>query len=109
MKIVWYLLIYCFLSTKAFSEEVSVEVTLRDHIFSPDEIHIPKDKKIVLLINNMDSTVEEFDSPSLKREKILRSNSVTKVVLGQLSAGKYEFVGEFHAETAKGVLIVDEK
>ena len=109
MKIFWYLIICCFLSAKAFSEELTIEITLQDHVFLPDEIHIPKDKKIVLLINNMDSTVEEFDSPSLRREKILRSNSVTKVVLGQLASGKYEFVGEFHAETAKGILIVDEK
>ena len=88
---------------------MTVEITLQNHIFLPSEIHVPANEKIILVIRNLDSTVEEFDSPSLKREKILRSNDVTRVILAPLAPGRYEFVGEFYQETAKGVVIVGEE
>ena len=59
------------------TNDVVVEITLKDHVFSPEEIRIPAHKKITLVVHNLDPTVEEFDSPALKREKLLKSNSVT--------------------------------
>jgi hypothetical protein len=86
----------------------TIEITLQNHIFTPSEIKVPSHQKITLVINNLDDTVEEFDSPSLKREKILKSNSITKIILAPLLPGRYDFVGEFYQETAKGVVIVEE-
>jgi hypothetical protein len=84
-----------------------IEVKLENHFFIPQEVHVPKNTKIKLVINNLDPTIEEFDSPALKREKILRSKSKTNIVLAPLSVGRYDFVGEFNQETAKGVVIVE--
>ena len=108
VRVIGYLICCLLLCQAAYAEDVTVEITLQNHIFSPSEIYVPESKKIILVINNLDPTVEEFDSPSLKREKILRSNSVTRVILAPLSPGRYEFTGEFHQETAKGVVIVGE-
>lgn len=88
--------------------EVVIKITLEHHVFSPSEIHVPAHKKIILIIHNLDSTIEEFDSPALKREKILRSGSETKIILAPLQAGKYDFVGEFYQDTAKGAVIVED-
>lgn len=84
-----------------------VEIKLENHLFIPAEVHVPKNTKIKLVVNNVDPTVEEFDSPALKREKILRSKSKTNIVLAPLQAGRYDFVGEFNQDTAKGVVIVE--
>ncbi|MEY3197306.1 MAG: hypothetical protein RLZZ59_677, partial [Pseudomonadota bacterium] len=85
-----------------------IEIKLENHVFTPSEIHIPKGKKFTLVINNLDETIEEFDSTHLNREKILRSKSKTNIVLAPLDTGRYDFVGEFHPDTAKGTVIVDE-
>ena len=109
MRIIRYLICSLLLSQIAYAEDVTREITLHNHIFSPSEIHVPTNHKIILLIHNLDSTAEEFDSPALKREKILKSQSVTKIILAPLEPGRYDFIGEFYQETAKGVVIVGEK
>ena len=104
-------LIFCLLAfgQGVAADDVFVEIILQNHIFSPSEVHVPAGQKVILVIHNLDPTVEEFDSPALKREKLLRSNGVTRVILAPLTPGRYDFVGEFYQETAKGAVIVEEK
>jgi hypothetical protein len=107
---VFYIIFTLFMSGPLVNAEENVyviEVKLENHFFIPQEVHVPKNTKIKLVINNLDPTIEEFDSPALKREKILRSKSKTNIVLAPLSVGRYDFVGEFNQETAKGVVIVE--
>lgn len=95
-------------SVNIFAGEMYVvEIKLENHRFMPEIVKVPAKTKIKLVIHNMDPTIEEFDSPSLKREKILRSKSATNIILAPLAKGRYDFVGEFHEETAKGVLVVE--
>ena len=109
MKILQCIILCLSLSPSIYAdEEVVIRITLENHVFSPSEIYVPSEKKITLLINNLDSTIEEFDSPALKREKILRSKAETKIILAPLVVGRYDFIGEFHQETAKGVVIVED-
>lgn len=98
----------CVFGRVVYADDLVVEVALQNHIFTPSEIHVPTKTKIILAINNLDPTIEEFDSSSLRREKILRSNTITKIVLAPLAEGRYDFVGEFHSETAKGTIIVND-
>jgi hypothetical protein len=109
-RVFYIIFILLFTSTPLANAEEDVyviEIKLENHLFIPEEVHVPKNTKIKLIINNLDPTIEEFDSPSLKREKILRSKSKTNIVLAPLSVGRYDFVGEFNQETAKGVVIVE--
>ena len=80
---------------------------IRNHKFEPDEIRVPAGKRVTISISNEDSTPEEFDSPALKVEKVVAGKSKALVRIGPLPAGRYEFTGEFHAETAKGVVIAE--
>jgi hypothetical protein len=89
------------------SDMFVVEIKLENHQFIPDVVRVPEGVKIKLVVDNLDSSIEEFDSPALKREKILRSNTKTNIILAPLRKGRYDFVGEFHADTAKGTLIVE--
>lgn len=83
------------------------EIKLENHIFTPSEVRVPAGKKIKLVIHNMDPSIEEFESPALKREKIMKSKSTTNIILAPLKEGRYDFEGEFHAETAQGTVIVE--
>jgi hypothetical protein len=82
-------------------------LTIKDHKFSPEEIKVPADQRVVITIINDDASTEEFDSKSLKVEKVIPGNSRGTVRIGPLKAGRYPFIGEFHEATAKGVVIAE--
>ncbi|MEM6984654.1 MAG: cupredoxin domain-containing protein, partial [Pseudomonadota bacterium] len=65
--------------------------------------------KVRLLIENQDSTPEEFDSFDLNREKVLYPNRKSVIYIGPLTPGRYEFFGEFSPNTARGAVIATEK
>ena len=73
---------------------------------NPSELQIPAGQKVKLVVDNQDSTPEEFESHSLNREKIIPGNSKATIFIGPLKPGTYEFFGEFHQETAQGKIIV---
>jgi plastocyanin len=91
----------------ALAAEPEFSLVIRNHRFEPAEIRIPADQKVKLVIDNQDATAEEFESKSLKREKVIPPKSKGTVLIGPLKPGRYAFVGEFHEDTAKGVIIVE--
>ena len=86
-------------------EPQTIPVTIKDHRFTPAEIHVPTGKPVVLRITNEDSTVEEFDSTALKVEKVIAGGMWGAVRLRPLGPGRYPFMGEYHADTAQGVVV----
>jgi plastocyanin len=82
-------------------------ITIKDHKFEPAELKVPANKRITLTVINNDATPEEFESKKLKVEKVIPGKSKAVVRFGPLEPGRYEFVGEFHEDTAKGVVIAE--
>lgn len=87
------------------SDLPDIPVTIKDHRFSPAEIHVPAGKPVLLTIRNEDPTVEEFDSSALKVEKVIAGGTYGTVRLRPLGPGRYPFMGEYHSSTAQGVVI----
>ncbi|MFL5238394.1 MAG: cupredoxin domain-containing protein, partial [Rhizomicrobium sp.] len=54
-----------------------------------------------------DGAAEEFDSAALKVEKVVPGHESGSVRLRPLAPGRYPFMGEYHADTARGVVIAD--
>jgi len=88
-------------------EVYSATITIRNHRFEPSAIHVPAGKRIVLTVVNADPLSEEFDSAALKVEKVIAGNSEDAVRLRPLDPGRYPFIGEYHADTAQGMLIAE--
>jgi hypothetical protein len=86
-------------------EPPTIAVMIKDHRFFPAEIHVPQGKPVILRITNEDPTPEEFDSTALKVEKVIVGGTYGTVRLRPLGAGRYPFIGEYHSETAQGVVI----
>ena len=84
-----------------------IALQLKDHKFTPAEIHVKANQPNLIVMTNGDATAEEFDSPSLKVEKVVAGNSSGNVRLRPLAPGRYPFTGEFHAATANGVVIAE--
>jgi plastocyanin len=82
-------------------------VTIRDHRFEPAELHVPAGKRILLTVVNADPLSEEFDSTALKVEKVIAGASQGVVRFGPLAPGRYDFIGEYHEQTAKGQVIAE--
>jgi len=82
-------------------------LVIRDHKFEPAELRVPSGKRVSIYVSNEDATPEEFDSTALKVEKVIPGKSKGLVRIGPLTPGRYEFMGEFNADTAKGVVIVE--
>ena len=87
------------------AEPPTFTLTLRNHRFVPAQLVVPANTKVKLLIVNEDKTPEEFESHELNREKIVTGKGKITVFVGPLKPGKYPFFGEFHMDTAQGVLI----
>ena len=79
--------------------------TIRNHRFDPAEIHVPAGKRIALTVINDDPLSEEFDSSALKVEKVIAGKSQGVVHISPLKPGTYDFMGEYHEDTAKGHVI----
>lgn len=89
----------------ALGDVPQVELRIKDHRFDPAELKVPAKKKLKLVVINEDATPEEFESHSLNREKVIPGRSRGVVYIGPLQPGRYEFFGEFHEATAKGVIV----
>lgn len=83
-------------------------LTIQNHRFTPQELTIPANKKVKLIIQNMDSSPEEFESYDLNREKIISGNTQGIIFIGPLKSGEYKFFGEFNPDTAQGIITVKE-
>jgi plastocyanin len=89
----------------ARAADVDFKLVINDHRFQPAELTIPSGTKIKLVIENQDATPEEFDSHPLNREKVIAGHSTATIYIGPLAPGRYPFTGEFHSDTALGVII----
>ena len=79
-------------------------LTIENHQFTPSELIIPANKKVKLKVYNQDDAVEEFHSDDLDREKIIAAKAAGVIFLGPLAPGEYSYMGEFHSETARGII-----
>lgn len=94
-------------SVSVSAADQEVRIAIKDHKFEPHEIKVPAQQRIKLHVHNQDPTPEEFESHSLKREKVIPGGGKAVFSIGPLKPGRYTFFGEFNPATATGVLIVE--
>jgi len=88
------------------ADEPEFAITIRDHKFAPAEITVPAGVKAKLVVDNQDPGPEEFDSHALNREKVIPGKTKATIFIGPLAPGRYPFIGEFNATTARGDVVV---
>jgi len=77
----------------------------RQHRFVPNRIEVPAHVKFRLQVQNTDDSADEFESTDLNREKLVPPGQTVSVFLGPLDPGEYHFFGDFHQDTAQGVIV----
>jgi hypothetical protein len=89
------------------AEPTAVELTLKDHRFTPAEVRVPANQPFQITVHNQDDAAEEFDSGPLKVEKIVPAGGSATVRVRPLKPGRYAFVGEYNEKTAQGVVVAE--
>ncbi len=82
-------------------------LTIKDHKFAPAELRVPANTKFKLAVANQDATAEEFESKSMKLEKVIAGGKTASLFVAPLAPGRYPFEGEFHSKTARGIVIAE--
>ena len=85
--------------------DASISVTIKNHRFQPAEVQAPANTPILLRVKNLDATPMEFESVSLRVEKVVTGNSEGVIRLRALEPGRYNFFDDFNPD-ANGVLVV---
>ena len=83
-----------------------VRVTYSNGQFQPGVVNAPVDKPVVIRVKNLDAKALEFESTSLRVEKVVAAKSEGVVNVRALKAGRYEFYDDFNAN-AHGALVVE--
>lgn len=91
----------------AHAADPEVTLVIKDHRFEPAEVKVPSGQKVKLIVDNQDSTPEEFESHSLNREKVIPGGQKATIFIGPLKPGRYSFYGEYNEKTAQGVVIAE--
>jgi hypothetical protein len=94
-------------SAAGAAEPTTVELTLKDHRFTPSEVRVPANQPFQITVHNQDDAAEELDSGALKVEKVVPPGSSATVRVRPLKPGRYEFVGEYNEKTAKGAVVAE--
>lgn len=86
--------------------QTTVSLVLKDHKFTPSTITAPAGQRIRIELANQDGAAEEFDSADLHIEKDVAPHGKVVIQVGPLQPGTYSFMGELHAKTATGQIVV---
>ena len=86
----------------------AVTLTLKDHRVTPDKVEVPAGRRIRIELLNLDGVLEEFDSEDLRVERDVAARGKVSFVIGPLKPGRYDFMGEMHADTASGTIMAVE-
>ena len=81
-----------------------VSVTLQNHAFSPAELSVPADQPVTIIVRNLDNTPSEFESKTLRVEKVVKGGGTISVQVRPLAPGRYRFFDDYHEDTTEGYL-----
>ena len=90
----------------ARAEDLAIyTTTLKNHRFSPAEIHVPSGKPFFVVVTNADDEADEFEMNAPAFEKVIRPGEQGKIRMRPLAPGRFPFFADFHKDTGQGAFI----
>jgi hypothetical protein len=93
------------LSMAAAQQSGNISVRVKNHRFEPQQVVAPANVPITLHLQNLDATPMEFESVSLRVEKVVVGKGQGVIRIRPLAPGSYNFFDDFNQQTT-GVLVV---
>jgi hypothetical protein len=92
--------------TGAHAQELpTFEVIAKEGRLFPERLEVPTGQRVKLVVRNEGKGPIEFENLAMRVEKVLAPGATSFVVLPKLKPGQYEFIDEFHMDTAKMLVI----
>ena len=89
----------------ASAQDTTLQVTIQNGRFQPSELRAPVNVAVVIVIKNNDAKPAEFESSSLKVEKVIPAKSQASVRIRPLGPGRYDFYDDFNTSN-RGTLVI---
>lgn len=86
-------------------EAATLTISIENNRFVPAELAAPADRPLAIRVKNLGASAIEFESVSLRVEKIVGAKSEVVVNVRALRPGRYEFFDDFHRQS-RGALVV---
>ena len=86
---------------------VTLHISIKNHRFQPAELKVPANTPVILVVRNLDPAPEEFESNTLRVEKVVPGNSEITLNFRPLAPGRYRFYGDFNEATAQGAITAE--
>ena len=86
-------------------QATEIRVTYSNGQFQPSQVSAPADKPIAFRVKNLDAKAMEFESTSLRVEKVVAAGTEGVINVRALKPGRYEFYDDFN-DKARGALTV---
>ncbi len=83
-----------------------VQISIKDHRFEPADPTAPAGKPITIEVTNLDATPAEFESKTLRVEKVVVGGGKITLKVRALTPGRYRFFDDYHEKTTEGFLVV---
>ena len=83
-----------------------IQLSYKDKKFDQAEISAPANTPVVIKLKNLDSKAMEFESKTLKVEKVVAGGSDATINVRAQKPGRYEFFDEYNEKVARGALVV---
>ena len=90
----------------AAAQQASVRLTIKDHKFSPTQPRASANQPLTIVVRNLDSTAAEFESKTLRVEKVVAPGAEVTMQVRPLNPGRYRFFDDFNM-AAEGELVVE--
>lgn len=81
-------------------------IVMKQGRLHPDTLEVPANRRFKLILRNEGVSPVEFESRSLRKEKVLAPGATSFVVIAPQKPGEYDMFDEFHEDTAKGRIVV---
>ena len=91
----------------ALAQQATVQLTIKDHKFSPAEARAPANTPIVIVLRNLDPTPAEFESKTLRVEKVVAGGAEVSINIRALAPGRYRFFDDYNENATFGFLVVE--
>jgi heme/copper-type cytochrome/quinol oxidase subunit 2 len=86
-------------------QATEIRLTYSNGQFQPAQVSAPADKPISFRVKNLDAKAMEFESTSLRVEKVVAAGTEGVINVRALKPGRYEFYDDFN-DKARGALTV---
>lgn len=88
--------VLCISSLVLAADDSSSILTMHNQQFDPNKLIVPAGTRVRIVLRNLDSTPNEFESYDLSREVIVPGHSEVAIYVGPLNPGNYQIFNDYN-------------